>query len=289
MDCLELQIPPLPQLITAGHSILSPGMQHFQRCFPVYDMLIVKSGQFFITEDDCSYELDAGKLLILEPGRSHWGHRPLEKHTDIYWFHFTHPQQHRTISVNGIPWSSMLLSGRDDDLKPTKQYMVLPKFASVELETVVPLLEEIVSKHQALTYGHAIQLHVVFGQLLAYLQSVTQGVGASRSQVLCDQVIRYLQANIDRPFSASRMEQELHYHFDYLSRCLKQHVSMTPLQYLHYLQMEKAKWLLRQTDDRIQDVAEQVGQSNANYFSRLFRKSTGLSPGQYRKKYAKML
>lgn len=289
MHCLELRIPPLPQLITAGHTIWQPGMQHFRRSFPVYDLLIVKAGRLYMTEDDQVYELGPGELLILEPGCTHWGHRPVQTQTEIYWLHFIHPNGHRHRSSVNISWSGTLLRGCDEDLSPTEQFMVLPKHAEVDPDTVFPLLREIVSLHQSLTYDRALPLHVAYGQLLTYLQSVTQGAGKSRSRELSEQVMRYLQAHMDRPFSATALEKELHFHFDYLSRCLKKHIDMTPLQYLHHLQMVKAKWLLRQTDLRIQDIAEQVGQPNVNYFSRLFRKCTGVSPSQYRKKYVETL
>lgn len=45
MLCLEFPIPPLPQFVTVGHAVWSPGDRHFARTFNVYDLLLVKRGR----------------------------------------------------------------------------------------------------------------------------------------------------------------------------------------------------------------------------------------------------
>ena len=47
--------------------------------------------------------------------------------------------------------------------------------------------------------------------------------------------------------------------------------------------MQQAKNLLRNTDKSISEIAEDVGISNYNYFSRIFKKRFGISPREYRK------
>jgi YesN/AraC family two-component response regulator len=51
---------------------------------------------------------------------------------------------------------------------------------------------------------------------------------------------------------------------------------------LHNIRIEKAKALLETTDDSIQRIAESVGFRNANYFSRVFKSSTGITPRNWR-------
>jgi AraC-like DNA-binding protein len=282
MRCLELSIPPLPQLVTAGHANWAPGMQHFRRRFQVFDMLIIQKGTFYITEDEQEYSVNEGELLILEPGLTHFGHRPVDSLTEIYWVHYVHPETHRVIESDHIPWSSVLKAGTDSDLVPPQQSMYLPKHAKVETALLTPLLDQIVQVHQSLTLRNALRLHALSGELLERLQSVASANLNSRAYQLCERVIQYLQKHMLRPFDSQHMEQALHYHFDYLSRCLKQYTNMSPLQYMHHLQIERAQVLLRQSELSIQEIAEQVGQPNVNYFVRLFRKQIGLPPGKYR-------
>jgi AraC-type DNA-binding domain-containing proteins len=68
----------------------------------------------------------------------------------------------------------------------------------------------------------------------------------------------------------------------YLARCLKKYTGMSPLQYLHHLQVKRAKSLLENTGLSVAEIGRQVGIDNVNYFIRMFRKQTGMTPGQYR-------
>jgi hypothetical protein len=126
MLCPELTIPPLPQLITVGHSVWQPGQLHFPRTFEVFDVIIVKSGTLYITEDDIPYEMKASHILVLEPNKAHWGPLPCVEPTEVYWFHFLHHTAGRQMDSKDIPWSQWLAKGTDADIKLPPQSMFLP-------------------------------------------------------------------------------------------------------------------------------------------------------------------
>ena len=56
-------------------------------------------------------------------------------------------------------------------------------------------------------------------------------------------------------------------------------------EYVAYIRVEKAKELLYNTNLSVKEIAESVGYSDQNYFSRIFKKYSGESPLGYRKKY----
>ena len=62
-------------------------------------------------------------------------------------------------------------------------------------------------------------------------------------------------------------------------------VSQTKYAYLFDLRITKAKRLLRTTQYSIQQIAEDVGIFDANYFVKYFRKATGKTPSAYRNGY----
>jgi len=55
------------------------------------------------------------------------------------------------------------------------------------------------------------------------------------------------------------------------------------MQYILSLRMANAQSLLETTEYNISEVAAAVGYDNPLYFSRLFRKHTGMSPSEYRR------
>ena len=71
----------------------------------------------------------------------------------------------------------------------------------------------------------------------------------------------------------------------YLSAMFKKDVGIGFSEYLTQLRCEEAKRLMRQTQEPLAQIAEEVGYQDAKYFSRIFRKTVGIKPSEYRKLY----
>lgn len=66
-------------------------------------------------------------------------------------------------------------------------------------------------------------------------------------------------------------------------RLFKEATGKSPLQYLNDMRMDKAKQLLVTGEHRLSDIAQQIGFANEYYFSRRFKQTIGIAPGQYRR------
>ena len=71
----------------------------------------------------------------------------------------------------------------------------------------------------------------------------------------------------------------------YLTRVFKEQFGQTVTGYLMQLRITQAKRLLRFSDKNIEVIAQECGMSDANYFSRIFKKVEGTTPGQYRRQW----
>ena len=68
----------------------------------------------------------------------------------------------------------------------------------------------------------------------------------------------------------------------YFSSFFSNEVGQSFLEYVITRRIEKAKQLLGEKDSKVFEVGEKVGYDNPNYFSRIFKKCTGLSPVEYK-------
>lgn len=285
MLCLEFAIPPLPQFVTAGHAVWSRGDCHFARTFEVYDLLLVKRGTLYMTEQNTEYEVGPGKLLVLEAGRPHFGHKPCMEDTEIYWVHFVHALPCNPIQREDIPWSVLLPKGTDSDIKPSlQQRLYLPKFAAVDADAAEPILQEMNQIHNRLNGENALRLHVLLAGLFAALQAeCVRTAGPEPSQRLARAAAAYLDGHWREPFDMAALQKELHFQSHYITRCMKRHIGKTPLQYVLHLRLEEAKKLLGGTVLSTAEIAERIGIRDVNYMTRLFAAKLGVTPGAYRK------
>jgi|GEM_PF-653179 len=73
---------------------------------------------------------------------------------------------------------------------------------------------------------------------------------------------------------------------DWLTRLFVSTTGRTPRDYLRYLRIERAKALLLSSMDTITEIAGKSGFGDSAYFARAFRQETGMSPREYREKFA---
>ena len=95
--------------------------------------------------------------------------------------------------------------------------------------------------------------------------------------------VNYCHENYSKPVSISDYAQELGLSVSWFTRSFREYTGTSPAQYLISLRISAAQSLLETSDHNVTEIAELVGYDNPLYFSRLFRKQTGMSPSDFRK------
>ncbi len=83
--------------------------------------------------------------------------------------------------------------------------------------------------------------------------------------------------------SIAKIAEYFHFSSNYLNVLFKQETQVTLKQYLSDYRMENAKKMLENDFYKITEIAELCGYANANYFSKVFKELTDLTPLEYRK------
>ena len=91
-----------------------------------------------------------------------------------------------------------------------------------------------------------------------------------------------LNERLDRQVNMERLAQELGMGYSWLRKKFKQHTGMAMHQYHMQARISRARLLLRDTSMTIQEISDTLGFDSPFYFSRMFKKKTGVSPFMFR-------
>lgn len=100
---------------------------------------------------------------------------------------------------------------------------------------------------------------------------------------LPEKISEYINSNYMYRITTGELGKKLYMNPSYLSRIFKEYKRITITKYTNNVRIENAKKLLEISQISINSIAMNVGFNDSNYFSRVFKKTTGLTPELYRK------
>jgi len=94
---------------------------------------------------------------------------------------------------------------------------------------------------------------------------------------------RFIKRNYSEKLTLDQIADHVYLSASYLCKIFKDVTSITIIEYLTQIRLKEAKRLLRKTEMSLRDIAQLCGYYDASYFSKVFKRETGVTPGQYRK------
>ena len=94
--------------------------------------------------------------------------------------------------------------------------------------------------------------------------------------------VDYLDMHLSEKIHAADLARLVGYNEYYLTRKFQKETGLSLSEYIKFARVERAKGLLRDTDLTAQEIADRLGFSSRNYFSRIFKEVTGVIPTAYR-------
>lgn len=230
-----------------------------------YQLLYIASGKGHFFLDDKEEIVEAGHMILYKP-------REMQRYvyygtdqTEVYWVHFTGNNV-----KNILKEYHLFESGRIIQTGNSAEYHQLFRKMIQELQLTRPQYEEYLS----------ILLRELF-----ILISRQSPIGTSQNRILqkeMEEATQFFNEHFTEDISIEEYAMTKHMSACWFIRSFKRYNGATPMQYILNLRITNAKTLLRTTTYPVSEIATIVGYNNPLYFSRLFKKQTGLAPSEFR-------
>ncbi len=263
--------PPRFPLIIAGNFSEVRGY-HTVRPSGTQDWLMIATldGSGFFGYGDGVVVSQPGDIMLLAPGTPHdYGVKETPGHWKLLWAHF-HARPHW---FDWLDWPSVHSKINAIRLNGLPEHdRIIERFFDVYSTT---LSDE--PQREALAMN-------LLERMLIDCRTINPIQNSSRADPRVEAVRNYIAGNIAEPISTLRLAQVSGLSVSRISHLFTQKTGLTPQQFWEQQRMVRAQQLLNLTDRSVVRVAEDVGFENPYYFSNRFKKVTGQSPTEYRRR-----
>lgn len=127
----------------------------------------------------------------------------------------------------------------------------------------------------------------LFHIMLHFIEQVFEQNELKHPQVIL-KAVDFLQKNFQKKITLEEVSAYVNHSPSYFSTIFKSELKVSFNAYLNHLRIEQAKKLLLENEFTIVEISELVGYEDQSYFSRVFKKNTGTTPGKYRLRHGKI-
>lgn len=131
------------------------------------------------------------------------------------------------------------------------------------------------------------ELRRIFKEIISRFCRCVAEKRTNASNIKVKEIIDYIDKNYHRAISVDSIADEVGLNRCYAGRLFRQYSSLSMVDYINQVRINKAVELLNQTDMKVFEIAERVGFNNTHYFIKMFKKLMNMTPGQYKEQTGK--
>ena len=235
-----------------------------------FHLLFITNGNATAKINDVTYVLQPGDLLFYRPFEPQW-YTFNRGRCSSFWIHLSGTDVEELCNMSGLASGNLFH---------------LSSLTEIE-RTHMKLIVETQSKQKGFKLFIQSYIELIFAQICRYLSGREDeeplNVQDERIVKVLNELDRlyYLPLDLDRYAAVCNVGRDRFLHL------FTQTVGMPPQKYVTNQRIKNAKRMLSENRRSISEIAERCGFSDSMYFSRVFKKKTGLSPSEYRKVYGK--
>ena len=246
-----------------GHYVDAVGHQVTRAKHTDHLLIFCHRGQGYFRTQHAQGTLNAGQLLLLPSGEAHSYWASSTQPWSIYWAHFQG-------SAAAVCMDFL-------ELAPNQPVVTLSRWRQL-IPVVTDLLNLQTQRHQ---FTAAVVAASLLQRIIAELPRLTSTLQAP-SEFDLSALERFMYDNSHRDLSLDDFAEFAGLSRFYFSKKFKQFTGTSPMRYFNQIRVKIACQLLDNSADSIRQISQQLGFEDPYYFSRLFKKTMGMSPQFYR-------
>lgn len=246
------------------------------------ELILLTKGRASFKLDSSRFELKSDQLLIANKGVIHSG--TARKNNSCEWY--------------AIVFELELLNSRIEDncqlkyLNPllNNKYILKPFISGEDdfSENIIKITKQIIKQYYKREKGYEMKIKsLLFDLFYQYITNNKIDIVKKKSHhkmMRLKQVLAYIHDNYDKKIRLKEIAEIANLNQQYFSRFFKREIKKTPIEYINFYRVNKAKQLLQGTDSQIMEIAFDVGFNNFSYFIKVFKKFVDCTPMEYKEK-----
>lgn len=249
------------------------------------EIVVVLGGAGFHRTQHSEYPIEPGDAFLIQAGQIH-GYRIPER---IYIANVLFDEAALQIPMNDLhtmPGYHALFT-LEPLYRKEHNFETRLRLAPDQLAHVSALIDEFELEAECQQPGYVLMTVSHFVQIVVYLSRcyAEADAPAIRPLLAVGEAIGYLESRLAEPIALGELAKVAHMSESSLLRAFKRATGRSPIDYHLRLRVGRACDLLRLEHRSITEIAYEVGFTDSNYFTRQFRKTMGMTPRDYRKRF----
>lgn len=228
-----------------------------------YQIIYITKGKGSFSSYEKTYQVNGGTIMLLFPGIRHSYQPDIATGWNEYW-----------VGCIGNTLDALV---QNNVLSPSQ-----PIFHLGLHDTILSIYHDIFNRVKLQRPGYQLRLGASIMMLLADIIGYTrQSNQRDYSDTVVDKAKFLFTENIMGNIEIEQISNHLGISISHLTNIFKSYTGMTPYQYYINLKINKAKELLETRKYSVKEVAYELSFESQYYFSRLFKKKTGVPPSHW--------
>ena len=253
------------ELLIADRSVLGREWKSEHHSDPFGRIYLIESGSGFVEHH--------GRRFILRPGNLYL----IPAHTELSF------GCNRKVVICWSHFNVLLENGTDLFSRINVPYEIRPGKADAAMDGFIRLIDLFEQDRDSI-YREFQQRACLLRILSLFLKKSECGpetVSHERS-IRFRPILKHIEDNITGKLSVRALASQMKMEPESFSRAFSGCFGTSPLQYMRRKKIARARKIMSETDRKLQDIAEELGFTDAFHLSKTFKKATGKSPKEFR-------